>query len=323
MNYAAERAVIDGVEVLRLTDAAQRTEVAIVPARGNNAHELMVDGKNLLWSPFPLSGSWKYAGNFFMAPWANRLEQDAFHANGKKYLLNPDLRNFHRDSRGLPMHGLLANWPEWKVVALEADAKAAYATCRVEFWKYPTLAAQFPFAHTVEMTYRLRAGVVEVETAVRNESVEPMPVSLGYHPFFRIHDAPRGAWKVHLAARRRMVLTEMLLPTGEREPLETTEVAPSETGDLTGVYTDLVRDEDGRARFWVEGERERITMACGEKYDVVVTYAPPGEDYVCLEPMAGTINAMNLAAAGRYPELQSIAPGGEWRESYWIEVSGM
>ena len=41
-----------------------------------------------------------------------------------------------------------------------------------------------------------------------------------------------------------------------------------------------------------------------------------------LAPMAGITNAMNMAHKGSYKELQSIAPGGVWQESFWIRPSG-
>ena len=40
------------------------------------------------------------------------------------------------------------------------------------------------------------------------------------------------------------------------------------------------------------------------------------------EPMAGIANALNLAQRGVYKELQSIAPGETWRESFWVRPSG-
>jgi galactose mutarotase-like enzyme len=42
----------------------------------------------------------------------------------------------------------------------------------------------------------------------------------------------------------------------------------------------------------------------------------------CFEPMAGITNAINMAHKGTYKELQTIAPGGVWRESFWIRPSG-
>jgi aldose 1-epimerase len=46
---------------------------------------------------------------------------------------------------------------------------------------------QFPFAHVLQMTYRLQDGVLEVQTRIENLSIEPMPVARlvtrgGYRP---------------------------------------------------------------------------------------------------------------------------------------------
>jgi aldose 1-epimerase len=49
---------------------------------------------------------------------------------------------------------------------------------------------------------------------------------------------------------------------------------------------------------------------------------PKGRDFLCFEPMAAITNALNLAHAGIYKQLQSIPPGGLWRESFWIRPSG-
>jgi aldose 1-epimerase len=38
--------------------------------------------------------------------------------------------------------------------------------------------------------------------------------------------------------------------------------------------------------------------------------------------MAAITNAFSLAHAGVYKELQSIAPGGQWRESFWVTPTG-
>src|ERR1039457_1779507 len=79
-------------------------------------------------------------------------------------------------------------------------------------------------------------------------------------------------------------------------------------------------EPDGRARFTVEGGRERLTVAYGPKYSVAVVYAPRGQDFLCFEPMSAITNAFNLAHDGLYQELQSVAPGVTWKESFWMSV---
>jgi aldose 1-epimerase len=325
-DYSARKSVVDGIEIVQLADTAHNTQVSIAPSIGNMAYEMIVGGKNILWSPYKSPGELKakptLSGVPFLGPWANRLDDLAYWANNKKYLLNPDLGNIRRDGNKNPIHGLLNFSTYWVLVTADADAQSAWSTSRLDFWKHPDLMAQFPFAHNVTLTYRLAGGSLQVETTIDNLSTDPMPVAIGFHPYFQVHDAPRNQWKVHLAARDHMVLNQALIPTGETKPVEFTDPQPLEGTQLDDVFTNLVREPDGRAQFWVEGEKQRITVSYGPRYPVAVVYAPPRGNYICFEPMAGPTDAFNLAHAGLYKELQSVPAGSQWRESFWITPSG-
>ena len=69
------------------------------------------------------------------------------------------------------------------------------------------------------MTYRLRNGILEVETVIENHSTDTMPVSIGFHPYFRLHDSPRNSWRVTLPAKETYVLSGSLVATGEKKPM--------------------------------------------------------------------------------------------------------
>src|SRR4051812_23908103 len=100
-NYTAVRAIVDGVKVVRLTDSAHRAEASVIPSIGNMAYELKIGGVNAFYWPYRSLADFKakpgFAGNPFLAPWANRLDEDAFYANGRRYALNPALGNIGRD----------------------------------------------------------------------------------------------------------------------------------------------------------------------------------------------------------------------------------
>ena len=51
-------------------------------------------------------------------------------------------------------------------------------------------------------------------------------------------------------------------------------------------------------------------------------WAPKGRTFICFEPMAGITDATNLAQRGLYKELQTVAPGQTWRDSFWIAARG-
>ncbi len=327
-NYTASKVTVDSTEVIRLTDAAHKTEVSIVPSIGNTAYQFKVNGQNIMWSPYASLAEWKakpvQIANPLLMPWANRIDQDAYWINGNKYLLNPELKNFRRDPNGLPMHGLL-QFAAWKLVRMEATTGEAVTTSRLEFWRHPEWMAQFPFAFNLEMTHRLKDGALEIETVVENLSGEAFPVSLSFHTYYRLFDAPRDEWRVHVAASRQMVTDPRLIPTGETKPLALPDPVRLKDASFDSIYTGLIRDPAGTATFWVQAKSQKITVVFGPNFPIAVLFSPPGDparQFMCFEPMTGPINAFNMIHAGLYKNPQTVAPGAVWRGSFWIRPSG-
>jgi aldose 1-epimerase len=273
----------------------------------------------------------------FMGPWANRLDEQAFYANGRRYAFDMELGNV----RGaIPIHGFLTTNTQWKVVEVKADGQSARATSRLEFYRNPMWMKQFPFAHTIDMTYTLQDGALQVATRIENLSTDPMPVSIGFHPYFQLTDSVRDEWTISIGARTQWILAPTKVPTGETQPIEAMFANPKAIAlkdvDLDHVFGDLVRDASGRAVMTVRGKAQQLDVVLGQNYRAMVIYAPkpaaPGtgrgggppqnRNFICFEPMAAITNAMNLAHKGVYKELQSIAPGGTWEESFWVRVGG-
>ena len=329
---------LDG-QIVRLTDAKSQVAVAIVPSIGNVAFEMTVKGQNVLRWPYGSIEDFKakpgLSGIPFMGPWANRLDEQAFYANGRRYAFDMELGNV----RGaIPIHGFLSSTDQWAVVEAKSDATAAWVTSRLEFFKQPMWMKQFPFAHTIEMTYRLQDGVLEVRTKIDNLSREPMPVSVGFHPHFQLTDSTRDDWTISVGAKTHWILAANKVPTGETQPIDKVFPTPASAAlrdfDLDHVFSDLVRDASGRAVMTVKGKSQQLDVVVGPNYRAMVVYAPkpaaPGttaapaqsRNFICFEPMVGITNAMNAAHKGLYRELQSIPPGGTWQESFWVRPSG-
>ena len=116
-QYSAQR---EG-DVVRLVDSRRQMSVGVLPSRGNMAFEFTVKGKNVLHFPFASVEAFKAGrgglmGIPFLAPWANRLDEPAFYANGKKYVFNLGLGNVRAGSDNHPSHGFLMGvpWKWWK-----------------------------------------------------------------------------------------------------------------------------------------------------------------------------------------------------------------
>jgi aldose 1-epimerase len=180
--------------------------------------------------------------------------------------------------------------------------------------------------------HRLRGGVLEVATSIRNLSAEPMPVAVGFHPYFQLTDSRREDWTISVGARTHWKLQPDKVPTGETEPIERLLPMPSGAAlrelDLDDGFSDLVRDAQGRATMTLRGRTQRLDVRFGPNYKAAVVWAPkpvaggPDRNFICFEPMAAITNGLNMAHKGLYRELQSIPPGGTWRESFGLSRAG-
>ena len=231
----------------------------------SNAYEMVVKGQNVIRVPFATVDDFRARpglnGIPLLAPFANRLDEQAFYANGKKYNFDMELGNV----RGaIPIHGYLSSSKEWKLVEAKADGNAAWVTNTLEFYRNPQYMAQFPFAHTMTMTYRLENGVLEVRTRIDNLSTEPMPVAIGFHPYFQLTDSVREEWTLSIAAKTQWLLATKLVPTGETEPIEKffpdPRAVPLKDFGLDHVFGDLVRDAQGRAMMSVKGKSQQLDV---------------------------------------------------------------
>jgi aldose 1-epimerase len=327
-------------ETIVLEDTKNQTAVSIVPAVGNIAFSMKVKGQDILRWPYASVEEFKarpaLSGIPFLAPWANRLDEQAFYANGKKYAFDMDLGNV----RGaIPIHGFLSTNDQWQVVEVKADGKSAWVTSRLEFFKQPMWMKQFPFAHTIEMTHRLQEGVLQVLTKITNISAEPMPVAVGFHPYYKLTDSTREEWTISVGARKHWKLAATKIPTGETEPIETFFTNPQAAAlkdyNLDDVFGDLVHDALGRAHMVVKGKHQELDIMLDPNWRAIVIWSPnptstgrggqggqSDPNFIAFEPMAGITDAMNLAHKGLYKELQSIPPGGSWDASFWIKPSG-
>ncbi len=336
---AQYKAVRDG-QVVRLTDERHQTVVSIVPDVGDIVFSMKVRGQDVIHFPYPSLEAFKdhagLAGIPLLAPWANRLDQQAFYANGKKYVFNMTLGNV----RGaIPIHGFLTRTSEWQVEELKADKQSAWLTSRLEFYRHPDWMAQFPFAHIIEMTQRLHDGVLEVQIKLDNLSTDPMPVAIGFHPYLQLTDSTRADWIIHISARTHYLLQPDKIPTGATEPItnefKDPDAAPLRQYNLDDVFGELIRNDQGRAVFSVTGKHQKVSIEFGPKFQAAVIYSPnpetippiPGRppqdpNFICFEPMASITDALNLEQEGKFKGLQYIPPGQSWEESFWIIPSG-
>jgi aldose 1-epimerase len=267
-------------DLVELADATAQMNVSVVWSM-SNAWRIQVKGKDLVRTAATL-GDFQARPGFngmpILAPFANRLDETAFYANGRKYNFDLELGNV----RGpIPSTGYINGSKAWQLVEARADQRSAWVTCRLDFYKDPLYMAQFPFAHTITMTYRVSDGALEVQTRLDNLSTEPMPVVIGYHPIFELPEGTRNDWTVSLDAKTHWIEIPQRLPTGETQPIENffgsdrTAIQLKKYALIDDVFTDLVRDTNGRATMKLMYNGKELHVSLGPKYKTVLAWSTP------------------------------------------------
>jgi aldose 1-epimerase len=275
-------------DVVQLRDNETDSIVSVLKPV-NNAYEFVVKGHNTirmtLKSVDEMRARPGLNGVPFLAPFANRLDQDAFYANGQKYNFDMELGNV----RGaVPIHGYLSGTNHWQVVQVKADATGAWITSKLEFSKYPDYMKQFPFAQTYTMTYKLSGGALEVRTRIDNLSASPLPVAIGFHPYFALTDSVRADWTLSAPVKNHWLLTDTKVPSGEIEPAEKffggdPHAVPLSRFANQGIDDDfdgLERDAQGRGTVSFRGKSQSISVTMGPKFKGLTLFStvptPPG-----------------------------------------------
>jgi aldose 1-epimerase len=268
-------------DVIELADTAAQMNVSVVWSM-SNAWRIQVKGQSLVRQPAGTLEEFEarpgLAGMPFLAPFANRLDETAFYANGKKYNFDLELGNV----RGpIPGTGFVNGSRAWQLVNFKADNNSAWVTCRLDFYRYPQYMKQFPFAHTVTMTYQVSGGALEVHTRLDNVSTEPMPVVIGFHPIYELPDGNRDDWTVSVDASTHWIEIPQRLPTGETQPIEKFFGADRQAIQLKkyalidDVFSDLIRDANGRATVKLMYNGKELHEILGPKFRTVLLWSTP------------------------------------------------
>jgi galactose mutarotase-like enzyme len=236
-------------------------------------------------------------------PWANRLAGNTYRAAGRRVSLAGV--PLPHDPNGLPIHGNLFGAP-FEVVRSAATRVVA----RLDYGAYPEKLRAFPFPHLVTIDARLDASRgLTIVTSVRPTGSRRVPVSFGWHPFVRLPNAPRSDWELRWPACEHVEVDEGVLPTGTRTP-QRAERAPIADRTFDDHYA-LGRDR----RFSIGAGRRALTFAFDRNYPYAQLYAPPRKQFVAIEPMSATVDALGSGTA------PVVEPGDRFRAAFTMAVT--
>jgi len=275
------------MDIVTLRDPASSVAAQFVPEAGMIGTSLADDGAELLGQRRGLDAylsAGKTMGIPILYPWANRLGDNTYTAQDVTVTLTPGQNRVRADPNGLPIHGVLAAYPGWKVTTETANELVA----EVDFGADPELLESFPYPHVLTVAVGLAERALTIRATVTATGDRAVPLCFGFHPYLRLPDVARADWLIETPPLRHLGLDDRGLPTGEISE------QPATSEPLGDKAFDDAYDQVGEgAVFAVSGGGRRLEVHFEQGYPATQIFAPPSEDLVCFEPMTAPTDALS------------------------------
>jgi aldose 1-epimerase len=292
---------------LEITHGDQR---AIVTEVGAGLRTYSVQGRDFLDGyaahEMPRSGR----GQVLM-PWPNRIDRGRYKWAGHELQL--PLTEVANENA---IHGLV-RWVAWSVEE-HADDRVVLG------YRLPPQPG-YPFELELRLAYTLGGDGLTAHTTATNTGDEPCPFGAGAHPYLTLGITPVDPLVLQIPAATVLESSERGIPTGA-EPVANTTTdfrEPRAIADtvLDHCFTDLIRDDDGRARARLSGEDAEITLRADARYTHLMVFTgDPLPDVrrraVAIEPMTCPPNAF---ASG--DGVISLAPGESVELAWGLQIT--
>lgn len=291
-----------------VTLAAGRISATFLPSLGMLGTSLCRDGEEFLSLP---EGSAAFAqghttGLPLLAPWANRLAGRHYRAG--RVAVDLEGMELHTDERGRPIHGTMLGRHRWAVARVATSATTAGLRAGFDYDDEALLAA-FPFPHRITLEAALDAESLTITTTIEPTGRRRIPVTFGFHPYFRLPTGVRDDWRVALPRCRHLELDDGI-PTGFSitRPRDELPLAGRAPDDLFALGAD-------RRLALVGPSGMRLDLRFGRGYPFAQVFSPEGSPHCAIEPMTAPTNAL---VTGDHPW---VVPGDRFRARFSITPS--
>lgn len=239
----------------------------IVPPLGGCIAGLWLGGLPVLRSTAGAQlTSARQAGSYPLVPFSNRVAHATLLWQGTSH---PLVRNNADEPHAI--HGVGWQRP-WEVLEQDGTfAMLAYEHRPDDAW---------PFAFDCSQTFRLRPDGLELTLSMTNQSAQPAPAGLGWHPYF----VKRARGHVSFEAAGRWEMGPDKLPT-QRLPVHglDADCASLDVDHCFDGWRGVVALRDEQLRTRISSSLERL-----------VVFTNSTRDFVAIEPVSHVNNAINL-----------------------------
>lgn len=225
-----------------------------------------------------------------LVPFANRIAHGILDVGGRTVRLRPNMGDHPHPLHG---HGWLAGW---RTVSQSAAALTL---------AFDHAGGEWPWAYGAEQRFVLGDDGLHIRLSVLNRAGDPMPVSLGLHPFF-----PCRAETVLKAKVGGVWLADATCIPTEHVPASAL-FDPSDGAMLAQVpFVDhCYSGWDGVVRIEQPDFGLATTMTASPDCGFLHCYIPAGSDFFAAEPVSAMPDAFNRPEAPAVTGARLLPPG--------------
>lgn len=228
----------------------------------------------------------KGAFNNLLFPYPNRIKAGHYEYEGKKYQFP-----INKPLEGNSIHGFVRH-EEFQLLSMQVENESA--TINLGFL-YLGDKDYFPFAFSLEVSYRFKNKSVEINTKIKNEGKSSMPYGLGWHPYFSLSSSIDDC-EIQFPCAIKYELDALGIPTGNYALCE--EFVNGK--QLDGIFLDTCfkwNEQTNEREIWLRHKDKKISVNMLGLFSFFQLYIPPERNCIAIEPMTCPPNALQTGEA--------------------------
>jgi len=248
--------------------------------------------------PFSASGA-------FLVPFVGRIPEGYYVFDGVRY-------EFEEKN---VKHGLLYD-RKWTIKSVDEKFGRVIFSYRIKEDEFES----YPFDLSIDVEFSLSIKGLKVVTFFKNTGSKSLPLSFGWHPYFRLFDEDIDKYVLKIPAEKIIVLDDVRkIPTGVEERVRGSCYDFSYGKKIKEIVMDTVF-----SGIVFDGDKAFTYLTCcgsGVKiwqtypYKYIVVYTPAHRKSIAIEPWSSAPNSYNMHRLG----LIRLAPNQTITASFGVQ----
>lgn len=240
----------------------------------------------------------RHMSAFPMVPFIGRINKGKFRFDGRAYELPP---NMPPEPHAIHGHGWQSAWTlSTELSTSSTSVSKPYA----QLSHTHNGATGWPWAYEAKQMFSASGSALTVAMQLTNQSAQPMPAGLGWHPYF-----PKNGALIEADTTHVWTGAEGNIIGDSPRPL-----TPETDLRVARAVSDLALDHcfstgSGRVKLTWPARGLSVLMTASSPLRHLTVYTPKAADYFCVEPVSHAPDAVNNTLPLKETGLQVLKAG--------------